>query len=325
MLILAGLLGMLAIGSISLVDPGANTDETDDGISPDALTDDVTTQIGDTSTDFLSYADEDGVTQINPNETTDGDDLLIGTNAADDLIGAGGNDNVMAGGGDDTVGGGDDDDVLHGNGGDDVLTGNDGFDALFGDQGSDALDGGDGNDTLSGNDGDDALSGGKGNDSLYGGEGDDTLLGGLDNDTLVGSAGNDLLDGGEGSDLLNGGGGDDALNGWEETTERADFLNGGDGDDTIFAGADDQVSGGLGADAIVLNTNMDGPARIWDFKSGQDALVLVYEAVDVEPEVSISSDPEQADRWLIQANGTTLAEVTGDAPTLFDISFVGQG
>ena len=294
MLILAGLLGMLAIGSISIVDPSANTDETDDGISPDALTDDVTTQIGDTSTDFLSYADEDGVTQINPNETTDGDDLLIGTNAADDLIGAGGNDNVMAGGGDDTVGGGDDDDVLHRNGGDDVLTGNDGFDALFGDQGSDALDGGDGNDTLSGNDGDDALSGGKGNDSLYGGEGDDTLLGGLDKDTLVGSAGNDLLDG-------------------------------GDGDDTIFAGADDQVSGGLGADAIVLNTNMDGIARIWDFKSGQDTLVLVYEAGDVEPEVSISSDPEQADRWLIQANGTTLAEVTGDAPTLFDISFVGQG
>ena len=144
MLILAGLLGMLAIGSTSLVDPSANTDETDDGISPDALTDDVTTQIGDTSTDFLSYADEEGVTQINPNETTDGDDLLIGTNAADDLIGAGGNDNVMAGSGDDTVGGGNDDDVLHGNGGDDVLTGGDGFDALFGDQGSDALDGGDG-------------------------------------------------------------------------------------------------------------------------------------------------------------------------------------
>ena len=240
MLILAGLLGMLAIGSISLVDPSANTDETDDGISPDALTDDVTTQIGDTSTDFLSYADEDGVTQINPNETTDGDDLLIGTNAADDLIGAGGNDNVMAGSGDDTVGGGNDDDVLHGNGGDDVLTGGDGFDALFGDQGSDALDG-------------------------------------------------------------------------------------GDGDDTIFAGADDQVSGGLGADAIVLNTNMDGIARIWDFKSGQDTLVLVYEAGDVEPEVSISSDPEQADRWLIQANCTTLAEVTGDAPTLSDIRFVEQG
>ncbi len=289
MLILAGLLGMLAIGSISLVDPSAKTDETDDGISPDALTDDVTTQIGDTSTDFLSYADEDGVTQINPNETTDGDDLLIGTNAADNLIGAVGNDNVMAGGGDDTVGGGNDDDVLHGNGGDDVLTGGDGFDALFGDQGSDALDGGDGN------------------------------------DTLVGSAGNDLLDGGEGSDLLNGGDGDDALNGWEETAERADFLNGGDGDDTIFAGADDQVSGGLGADATVLNTNMDGAAQIWDYKSGQDTLVLVYEAGDVEPEVSISSDPEQADRWLIQANGTTLAEVTGDAPTLSDISFVEQG
>ena len=123
---------------------------------------------------------------------------------------------------------------------------------------------------------------------------------------------------------MNGGGGDDALNGWEETAERADFLNGGDGDDTIFAGADDQVSGGLGADAIVLNTNMDGAARIWDFKSGQDTLVLVYEA-GVEPEVSISSDPEQADRWLIQANGTALAEVTGDAPTLSDISFVEQG
>lgn len=65
MLILAGLLEMLAIGSILLVESSANTDETDDGISPDSLTDDVTTQIGDTSTDFLSYMDEDGVTQIN--------------------------------------------------------------------------------------------------------------------------------------------------------------------------------------------------------------------------------------------------------------------
>ena len=65
MLILAGLLEMLAIGSILLVESSANTDETDDGISPDTLTDDVTTQIGDTSTDFLSYMDEDGVTQIN--------------------------------------------------------------------------------------------------------------------------------------------------------------------------------------------------------------------------------------------------------------------
>jgi len=202
MLILAGLLEMLAIGSILLVESSANTDETDDGISPDTLTDDVTTQIGDTSTDFLSYMDEDGVTQINPNETTDGEDLLIGTNAADDLIGADGND---------------------------------------------------------------------------------TLLGGLDNDTLVGSARNDLLDGGEGSDLLNGGGGDGALNSWEETTESTDFLNGGDGNDTIFAGADDQVSGGLGTDATVLSTNMDGAAQIWGFESGQDTLVFVYEAGDRNP------------------------------------------
>lgn len=73
---------------------------------------------------------------------------------------------------------------------------------------------------------------------------------------------------------MNGGGGDDALNSWEETTESTDFLNGGDGNDTIFAGADDQVSGGLDADATVLSTNMDGAAQIWGFESGQDTLVL---------------------------------------------------
>lgn len=301
MLILASLLGMFAIGSMMFFEPSqVQTSEDDDPFADATVSEIDTVQLGDVSGDLFSFIDENGDTQVEPNETTGADDLLFGTNSADELFGDAGADNIMAGGGDDTVSGGADRDVLHGNGGDDDLSGDDGFDELFGDQGDDALFGGEGDDTLSGNGDDDHLNGGGGNDSLYGGEGEDTLWGGLADDTLIGSSGDDLLDGGEGNDL----------------------LNGGNGDDTIFAGAGDDVSGGFGADTVVLDSAAIGSAQIWDFEAGEDTLVLFYDGTEGVPEINITQDNAGIGHWLVQSNGTTLATVTGDAPTLSDISLV---
>ncbi|MGB7317345.1 MAG: calcium-binding protein [Planktotalea sp.] len=323
MLILAGLLGMLALGSIMLIEP-SSTSEGDDELADnnDELEQVNTAQMGDVSTDFLSYVDEDGATQTIENETTEEGDLLFGTNDADTLAGDGGDDNVMAGGGSDAIDGGTGNDVLHGNGGDDTLTGGAGFDALFGDQGDDALNGGGGNDTLIGNVGEDDLSGSSGNDSLIGGEGFDALRGGRGDDTLVGNAGDDTLDGGEGGDLLMAGDGNDLLDGRETNGDSVDFLNGGDGDDTIFAGAGDQVSGGHGADITVLDSELLEHAQIWDFESGQDTLVVLYDANSLAPEISISQDPDTNGHWLVQADGETVANIAGDAPSLSDISLI---
>lgn len=287
MLILASLLGMFAIGSMMFFEPSqVQTSEDDDPFADATVSEIDTVQLGDVSGDLFSFIDENGDTQVEPNETTGADDLLFGTNSADELFGDAGADNIMAGGGDDTVSGGADRDVLHGNGGDDDLSGDDGFDELFGDQGDDAL---------------------------FGGEGDDTL---------IGSSGDDLLDGGEGNDLLNGGTGNDALNGWESDVQSADFLNGGNGDDTIFAGAGDDVSGGFGADTVVLDSAAIGSAQIWDFEAGEDTLVLFYDGTEGVPEINITQDNAGIGHWLVQSNGTTLATVTGDAPTLSDISLV---
>lgn len=314
---------MMALGSIMLIDTDASDDpdepefsETDENLGANVA------QLGDTSNDLLSFIDEEGETQTIPNQTTQGDDLFIGSNEADAISGAGGNDNVMAGGGDDTVDGARGDDVLHGNGGEDLLIGGSGFDALFGDQGDDELLGGAGDDTLIGNTGSDQIHGGAGDDSLSAGEGDDALWGGRGDDTLIASSGDDTLDGGAGSDVLFAGTGNDVLNGQETGEAQRDFLNGGDGDDTIYAGAGDEVSGGRGADTTVLESDLPEHAQIRDFESGQDTLVVLYEEGGVAPEISISASTEVQDQWLVLANGEAVAQVSGDAPSLSDISLM---
>ncbi len=197
MLILASLLGVFAIGSMMFFEPseGQTTDEEDPFADATAAEVDAV-QLGDVTDGLFSFLDENGETQVEPNETTPGDDMLFGTNSADQFFGDMGADNIMAGGGDDAISGGAGSDVVHGNGGADSLNGDGGYDALFGDLGDDALYGGEGNDTLSGN-GEDALNGwdadeqsaaylngGDGNDTIFAGEGDD-VSGGLGADTLV--------------------------------------------------------------------------------------------------------------------------------------------
>lgn len=177
-------------------------------------------------------------------EVTNGNDDVVGGDAAEEIEAGNGSDIVEAGGGNDVVEGGN---------GDDDLFGEAGNDRLFGGNGDDNLDGGIGSDELDGGNGDDVLIGGNGGDFLDGGRGDDIINGGLGNDTLEGGRGDDELNGGAGEDFICGGLGDD-------------IINGGLGNDTL--------EGNRGADTFVFQANA-GDDVITDFEAfGVDQLDL---------------------------------------------------
>ena len=104
-----------------------------------------------------------------------GNNLEIGTGAADEIRGFGGID------------------LLRGAGGNDQIEGGDGPDSLYGDQGNDRIEGGDG---------DDLIRGGRGDDTLNGGAGRDMIRADLGNDRIIGSEGGDYIDGGDGYDVV---------------------------------------------------------------------------------------------------------------------------
>ncbi|AUH66548.1 calcium-binding protein [Paracoccus zhejiangensis] len=181
-------------------------------------------------------------------------------------------ENAGGGNGDDTIIGTDAANVLEGGEGADQLSGHDGIDTLRGGAGADSIDGGGA---------DDVIEGGAGNDSLQGGTGFDTLVlqgnradysftnsngvyvvtdlvAGRDGEDrfssieeiafadvtigtwvvagvnhIEGTSGNDVLDGTDGHDRLSGFAGDDRLNGGADE----DLFDGGRGNDTIDGGS----------------------------------------------------------------------------------------
>lgn len=153
--------------------------------------------------------------------------------------------------GNDVIDGSDEADVLHGLGGDDILTGQGGADTLDGGAGNDDIEGGWGEDIIAGGDGDDKIVGGTEADQLLGDAGADVLVGEDGEDRLEGGADADLLDGGRGADLLNGGDGDDVLAGGADN----DSLQGGDGADRLTGGqGSDVLQGGAGNDVYAFYT-----------------------------------------------------------------------
>ena len=206
---------------------------------------------------------------------TNGDDVILGTEAdesinglaGDDLICGGGGDDIIDGGagsddlngddGNDTISGGTEADIIRGGTGDDTLDGGTGDDNIRGEAGNDDLSGGAGNDLLFGDDGDDTLSGEEGLDYLEGGSGIDAFSGGPDRDHLEGAfegeimngdAGDDIILGYGGADTLNGGPGSDYLWGGGGT----DVFNGGDGVDHLEGGGEGETMNGDAGDDIIL-------------------------------------------------------------------------
>ena len=298
MLLLASVLGVLAIGAMSVMD--LDSDQTD----AERLEDE----------DLGEYPGKDDV-------------VLIGTDAGEFIEGDASNNRITGEGGDDTLSAGAGDDEVYGMEGNDQLKGGDGNDTMFGGNSTDIMDGGAGSDTLSGENDNDQLDGGAGNDSLHGGMGDDIATGGADRDVVKGGFGHDTLYGGQDEDTLFGGWGDDDIYGIEPETalsgtpdfDEGDFLNGGSGDDDIFAGNDDTVTSGEGADDIYLGDWIrDGHAvSVLDYNGAEDSLTIIFDDSDGAgaPQVTVAEDPSRPGTAQILLDGQIIAVVPG-APDL---------
>ena len=274
MLFLAGLLGLMAVGSIAVVMPIVEEGEDSDAVPSENNADQEKNPLG---------------------------DILSGLDVDDVLTGSGGDDQINGYGGDDIVDGAAGDDDLHGGSGADQIHAGDGDDVLHGGGGQDTLSGGDGDDSLFGHADDDTLFGDTGDDSMNGGDGDDALHGGL---------GDDVLAGGEGSDSLFGGWGDDVLSGVDDVPTpngsidqgHVDYLNGGGGDDIILAGQDDIITAGEGTDTMIFGDwiEEDQAATVMDYNANEDSLILVWDDhADQDPD----EDNDQTDALEELAQG----------------------
>jgi len=208
--------------------------------------------------------------------TTQQDDLVTGSNAADIVSTLNGDDIIFASAGTDTIDGGGASDTIDYSGLAGVtsvdVTLNAAIDAFVTVGGGDVdtirnienVIGSIGDDTLTGDDQDNNLQGNAGKDILSGGEGDDKLEGGLGDDTLIGGAGDDKLIGGSGNDtadysaaaavvnanlasgdaILDGDGGTDQLTGIEN------LIGSANNDSLVGNGVANVIDGGLGNDVI---------------------------------------------------------------------------
>lgn len=315
MFFLAGLLGMMALGSVVVVSTTMPEDEVSD---EDDHTQESTTAEADSQTGSLF--EQMGLIESG----SEGDDTMAGSDNTDVLIGMDG---------DDVIEGGGEDDELHGNDGTDTVLGGGDDDTIHGEDGDDLLDGGDDDDDLYGHHGDDAMQGGDGDDHLVGGLGNDIMDGGIGDDALGGREGEDTLHGGLGSDTLFGGFDNDLVNGvvrgeTGEDIDDQDFLNGGDGDDTIAAGSGDIVTAGEGADTFVLGDWLTGDAaQFMDYDNSEDQLVIVYDDSmgDEDPELDIRVSAENPDMTEVVVDGAVLATMASEnAPSIDSVVLVGE-
>lgn len=326
MLMLAGLLGLAAVGGMVLATAGIDEDieeETDEEQLPAIEQDVVSIQLN-----------QEAAAEGGQGEQLSDYLVLPGTEQSEPIQGGDGPDQINGYEGDDTLFGGDGNDTLYGASGDDSVDGGDGDDLLHGEDGEDSLAGGNGNDSLFGHFGDDLMQGGAGDDSLHGGQDDDRLDGGDGDDALHGGHGNDILTGGDGQDTLFGGFGDDLVLGLEggiaspqdPMDQSVDFLNGGDGQDTLLGGSGDIITGGSGGDSMITGDwVVDGsPVEIMDFEPGVDQLLIVWNAPEgSEPLVEIHKDPDNPDVTRISVDGQDVAVLHGaDGIQSGDISLI---
>ena len=309
MLWLVGLMGVMAVGTVTFVDTSSDTE--DDDAPPHG-------------------------SPLASGEAGAFGNIIVGTDAFDDIDGTDLTDQISGYGGDDQIAGGQGDDEAMGDAGDDTLQGDSGEDTLRGGTGNDILQGGAGNDDLFGHSDDDVLSGEAGDDALQGAEGNGTLYGGAGNDTLLGGLDYAILSGGVGKDALFGGWGDDTLSGLEDDPLEAgitdidgkDYLNGGGGDDVIVVGQEDVVTAGDRADQIILGDwiGVSNPAEVLDFDLDDDNLMLVWDdttpdAVDPIDEIRLGDHPTDDEQRLIYMGNDLIATVKGSADiTLIPLS-----
>ncbi|MEY8840163.1 calcium-binding protein [Cribrihabitans sp. XS_ASV171] len=349
MLMIAGLLGLAAVGGIVFMSDEIGGEQEDSDLAPvepeavasddppaDLLdfaeaseSDPASLQMGavngvsDTAAadEVEEFTQQSAYGPVGVVSEFDGNLVIAGGEDADNLSGAAGDDQINGYEGNDDLSGAGGNDTMRGEDGDDTVRGGAGADEIDGDAGADQLSGEDGDDRLRGHDGDDRMDGDGGNDTLEAGFGDDRLFGGSGDDALHGWHGDDSLDGGDGMDSLFGGFGNDFLIGSEDTNDQ-DFLNGGSGLDTIVAGAGDVVTGGADADTIVLGDWLAQAesAKVMDFQSGEDSLLVLWDlARTPDPEITLEEDPDRPGLFHLSVEGEHVAELRADAVAPGDI------
>jgi Ca2+-binding RTX toxin-like protein len=285
MLWLAGLMGLMAIGSVTLVD--LNPEDDDDAQdTPEPLPPDRSANLilGTDTADAIDGSD--GMDRISG---AAGDDLIDAADGDDEARGDAGNDTINGGAANDHLIGQDDDDVLWGDTGDDTLNGSEGDDLLFGGAGDDALSGGLGNDLLRGDAGVDSLFGGAGNDTLIG------LAAGMDGD---GPSDTDT------ADFLNGGGVDDLIIAGQD-----DVVHGGSGADQLVLG--EWIT--QAASIIDFEPEEDSLLFIWDDSNAQSE----------PPDVVVQADPENEGQLQVWMGDQIVAQVSGPSQLdMADISLI---
>lgn len=294
MLFFIGLMGVAAVTGVLMADFDTE-DETDAADIPDTDTPDIPAMGGNL------FSQDTQPDQI-PADTDDNSH-----SAQDDVA--------------ETLSGGNSNDVIWGGPDTDIISGNAGADLLHGEYGADQLDGGDGSDTLFGHFGADTLTGGAGDDTAHGGQGDDLLTGGTGNDALHGNDGDDQLHGGNGEDVLFGGTGHDAIHGDDDYV--SDFLNGGTGSDSLFAGHQDVVTTGEGADQVFLAASDEAPVdvELVDFNPEEDRLAIIWSGSDGPPSLSVTPSGMTENAQIVSLDGQVAFRLTG-APALSEANFM---
>ena len=125
---------------------------------------------------------------------------------------------------------------------------------------------------------------------VHAGGGSDVIYGSTVNDFIYGDAGNDTIFGGYGDDYLNGGDGDDLItNGGQQPLHTgADYVRGGDGNDTLYYlnsldgvalfgdEGNDVIQGGMAADIIYGDSDIEGARDGNDNIRGGEGADLIY-------------------------------------------------
>jgi uncharacterized delta-60 repeat protein len=234
------------------LDGGANGDQMSGGTGTDTVDYSTRTAAVQVHFDGTGASGEAGegdviLTDVENANGGSGNDVMVGSSAANVLKGNAGNDRIFGGGGNDTLYGGVGDDRLDGGTGADDMWGGAGTDTIdYGTRtkgvyvglGSYADDGeaGEHDNARSDNE---IVIGGAGNDTLIGTAVKNILFGGAGDDTLYGRGGVDILTGGPGHDKLFGEDGNDQL--YAKDGNISDMLDGGPGFDTASRDLVDSV------------------------------------------------------------------------------------
>ncbi|WP_445632478.1 Calcium-binding protein [Nostoc sp. DSM 114161] len=128
------------------------------------------------------------------------------------------------------------------------------------------------------------------------------ISGTLNDDLIVGSNGNDTLDGGSnGNDTLDGGVGNDYL----DALSGNNLLDGGNGNDTLRGGkGNDSFYGGSGTDTFVFNSLNQGNDRIFDFNATNE-VILVFGSLFAD---DLSPGVLKASQFTIGTSATTSSQ-----------------